>query len=737
MTNVATTLLLVVGIINAIVAVSVFMRASASNIRYTFLILTLAVSMWAWGIVLFTVANSVENAQLFVNTYYTAALAIGSALLVFGLRLNGFATRAKIAASYAPVVVLALVLFVFEPTWLIRVASLKGALSERIDIMQPSYSIYGLVFLTLFLLGVGLMYRMQRAQHGRSRKRQQVVTAGVVIAGVFGMIFNLIMPWAGNYEFITAGPIFSILFTASVTYAIVKYSLFDLRQTFIVTLGYILTGIAAAFVYTMAIWTVGAFVAMSTTNANVTGVIYIGLALVVALTINPLREFFDRVTSKLFLRERYNPEAALDSFGDAILNDVDIKSIFEKATAGIDSVMHPSFIAMALVNSADDMVINEVHCSNPKRQSVIARLSEELYIATVDTQAVATDSLARDSGVITKIANANISIVSRMELKNQLVGYLLVGEKRNGRAYGASEIHMLSTMSDELALVVVNSLRFDEIQKFNARLKYEISTATKELRRSNKKLLELDATKDEFVSMASHQLRTPLTSVKGYISMVLEGDAGEITSTQRQLLSEAYASSERMVHLIGDFLNVSRLQTGKFIVERRELDLAKMVQQEVESMTPIAATHSVALKFKKPSRFPMLYLDEGKLRQVVMNFIDNAIYYSPDTTSVTIKLSVEEGNVVFEVQDKGMGVPPEVQSHLFTKFFRAENARKQRPDGTGIGLYLAKRIIDAHDGKIIFESQLGKGSTFGFRLPIKKLSRPPVEVEMPQESSVS
>jgi signal transduction histidine kinase len=235
----------------------------------------------------------------------------------------------------------------------------------------------------------------------------------------------------------------------------------------------------------------------------------------------------------------------------------------------------------------------------------------------------------------------------------------------------------------------------------------------------------MDATKDEFVSMASHQLRTPLTSVKGYISMVLEGDAGKISDQQRQLLEEAFASSERMVHLIGDFLNVSRLQTGKFVVDRHEVDLVKIVEQEVEGIRQIAASHDIKLSYTHAPRVPTLYLDEGKIRQVVMNFIDNAVYYSSGGTSIKISLDVEDGEVVYRVIDKGMGVPDEVKSHLFTRFFRAENARKQRPDGTGIGLYLAKKIIDGHNGNVVFESVLGKGSTFGFRLPIKKLSTPP------------
>lgn len=211
--------------------------------------------------------------------------------------------------------------------------------------------------------------------------------------------------------------------------------------------------------------------------------------------------------------------------------------------------------------------------------------------------------------------------------------------------------------------------------------------------------------------------------------MVLEGDAGKITPAQKKLLEEAYASSERMVHLIGDFLNVSRIQTGKFMLERHEADLSEMIRQEVEGMKQIADSHQVKLTYRKPKVFPIMYLDDSKLRQVVMNFIDNAIYYSPDNTPVTVSASVEDGSAVVRITDKGMGVPLAAQKKLFTKFFRAENARTQRPDGTGVGLFLAKKVIDEHGGTILFESTEDKGSTFGFRLPIKKLSEPPEPVE--------
>jgi signal transduction histidine kinase len=277
---------------------------------------------------------------------------------------------------------------------------------------------------------------------------------------------------------------------------------------------------------------------------------------------------------------------------------------------------------------------------------------------------------------------------------------------------------VLQAISDELVIAIQNALSVQEVKDLNATLQQRINDATAELRRSNAQLQRLDEAKDEFISMASHQLRTPLTSIKGYISMLVEGDVGKVTNQQKHLLDEAFISSERMVRLIGDFLNVSRLQTGKFIIEKGPVDLAKVVGQEIDSLLPNATARGLKFSYKPPKNLPLLNLDDSKIRQVIMNFADNAIYYSKEKSTIKIDLKLEGRWIEFTVKDTGIGVPESEKEHLFTKFFRATNARKQRPDGTGVGLFLAKKVVDAHDGQIIFESKQGKGSTFGFRLPL-------------------
>ena len=204
--------------------------------------------------------------------------------------------------------------------------------------------------------------------------------------------------------------------------------------------------------------------------------------------------------------------------------------------------------------------------------------------------------------------------------------------------------------------------------------------------------------------------------------MVIEGDAGKISPSQKQLLDQAFMSSENMVHLINDFLNVSRIQTGKFIIDKSPVDLSKLVSEEIDSLRPNATGRKLKFVYNQPKKFPIMNLDDGKIRQVVMNYADNAIYYSHEGSTITVSLSVDSANneVLFTVKDTGIGVPINERENLFSKFYRASNARVQRPDGTGVGIYLAKKVIDAHGGKVVFESTEGKGSTFGFRLPIPK-----------------
>lgn len=303
--------------------------------------------------------------------------------------------------------------------------------------------------------------------------------------------------------------------------------------------------------------------------------------------------------------------------------------------------------------------------------------------------------------------------VIKLRAQTRLSGLMLIGLSESINDVKLEQLEQLGRVGEAAGIALDNKLLTEKYQH-----------VLKKLQQSNDKLKALDEAKDEFVSMASHQLRTPLTSIKGYISMVLEGDAGEVNPTQKQMLGQALFSSQRMVYLISDLLNVSRLKTGKFIIEPKPVYLPDLVESEMLQLQDGAQAKNITLSFLKPKKFPIMNLDDMKLRQVVMNFTDNAIYYTPNGGKITVTLKDKKDSVEFTVKDTGIGVPKEERHKLFVKFYRAENARKARPDGTGLGLFMAKKVIVAQGGTVLFDSKEGKGSTFGFAFPKHRLEIP-------------
>jgi signal transduction histidine kinase len=294
--------------------------------------------------------------------------------------------------------------------------------------------------------------------------------------------------------------------------------------------------------------------------------------------------------------------------------------------------------------------------------------------------------------------------IVQLTARGRLVGFMLAGFYAYPEQVRDQDIMLLDRLSEPVGVALDNRLLFEENRHVLA-----------QLRRSNEKLKALDVTKDEFITMASHQLRTPLTSVKGYLSMVLEGDVGTLNAQQKQLLTQSYVSSQRMVYLISDLLNLSRLNTGKFLIESTPVDLGEVVQAELDQLDETAKSREVTLLYDRPTELTRLMLDETKTHQVVMNLIDNAIYYTPSGGTIRITIHETPTAIEFRVIDNGIGVPKHEQHKLFAKFYRAQNAQAARPDGTGIGLFMAKKVIVSQGGAIIFESEEGKGSTFGFR----------------------
>lgn len=252
----------------------------------------------------------------------------------------------------------------------------------------------------------------------------------------------------------------------------------------------------------------------------------------------------------------------------------------------------------------------------------------------------------------------------------------------------------------------------------------EIAKLATELQHSNEELRKLDQLKSEFISLASHQLRSPLTIIRGYVSLALEGTLGAITAETRDGLAKVAYSADQLIKLINSLLNLTRIEAGKIRYDLVKSDFAELIGGIIEEFRPMAVKKGLSLIFENSAKelVPFMF-DPDKMREVIINMVDNAIKYS-ESGEIRVRLAYGAGKdairrVRFSVTDNGIGVMPDDQRRLFAKFVRSEDARKTDPGGSGIGLYFAKRVVEDHKGTVGVTSEgRGRGSTFFVELPV-------------------
>lgn len=709
-------------VVQGLIALFVFQKNNKNLTNVLFFLLS--ASLVTWAVINFIITDDPHSSSqlilyrllmasvvvqntfffLFVRTYPSYKLSISSKRL-----------KAYLALSFVAV------LTALSPILFTSVE--YGAEGAR-PVTGPGMLIFVLHAGISVVLGLRSLFRLHRKSHGTAKQQVKLILiASVILWGIVPITNFVISIALETLVFARISPIYTLAFSSIIAYAIVAKKLFDIKRAVARSVAYLLSLGSIGLIYGATIFLLSSIFITDNKIDSIARASYITLALMSALLYSPTKKFFDKLTNQIFYRDAYDPEAFLDELNSTIVGTIELGILLRHVTSVIQKNLKTEhcFIEVLPTPTTPSKVIGVGSIS-------LGRVESEYIIHSLEKsgkEVLITDDLRHDNNKLKNLLSSkNIGVIVRLIPSNiqstEAIAHLIIGTKKSGNVYDKQDIRTLEIISDELLIAIENALRFEEIQGFATKLQTEVNTATSKLQRTNKKLRELDETKDEFISMASHQLRTPLTSVKGYMSMVLEGDAGKITKQQRKLLNQAFVSSQRMVYLIADLLNVSRLKTGKFVIESNPTNLAEVIEGEIGQLRETAKAKKIDIKYEKPKNFPTLTLDETKIRQVIMNFVDNAIYYTPSGGKVKVELSEDKSNVYFKVTDNGLGVPKADQTHLFTKFYRASNARKARPDGTGLGLFMAKKIIDNQGGNLLFESVENRGSTFGFCFEKKK-----------------
>lgn len=688
-----------------------------------------SMSLWIIVQILFDYTTNQSQLRLF-NILLDLGLVFSVGLVVsFWFFMSQFAgvrySNSRLVTQFASVIVVTIAGIASKPVY--------GTINDgaiEFGYNSTLYSIYSLFLLIYFLDGLRYMFlrRYWGNKHSSEKKKRTRLLAGFTLGLICILFGNVAIPLIfstadgklstaiGN-SFLALGSTFLSL---SAAFSAFNLGVFNFRKflirSIVDTIAYILPAILLIIgaSYLTRNLTVEIFTSSNSLRAQILfGVIVLGVSL---LSVS-FRSVSKRVVAKIYSSREFNEQKFVEET-EKIIKTENTEEILSKFIKLCSKQLSIDRVAINIEGLADgdleDLSSYADTGGNTDKPKVMHYLRDiyQKHDNLKEAEFSGIDNVYVGKGDFEYLLSFS---------QNQIRASLLLGTKLNGRPYYIDEISAVRKELIDVLLAMQNVFRMKKLVEFNASLEDSIQKATKELRMSNAKLKSLDEAKDEFISMASHQLRTPLTSIKGYLSMVLEGDVGDITEQQKKMLSQAFVSSQRMVYLIADLLNVSRLQTGKFIIETKESYLPDVVEEELAQITETAQAKGIELVYEKPQDFTKVFLDETKIRQVIMNFADNAVYYGRSGGKIIVSLRETKNAIEFTVTDNGIGVPKADQHKLFTKFYRAGNARKARPDGTGLGLYMAQKVITASGGSVIFKSKEGVGSTFGFTIPKSKL----------------
>jgi signal transduction histidine kinase len=434
------------------------------------------------------------------------------------------------------------------------------------------------------------------------------------------------------------------------------------------------------------------------------------LALIIAYTFQPLRSLLEKTTDKIFFKERYDTEAVLNTLSKTMATSLTLGDVTARILTIITHELRLTDATFAIINDKDIYIVESQHHDKPldMTKGDIEKMADPEKLLILDEM--------EESPLKDFMRKKEISLAVPLLTKQHFMGFLLLGEKSSGEIFFDQDVNFLSILGPELSVALQNAQRFEEISRFNITLQEEVKKATGELESANEKLKKLDQVKDEFISIASHDLRSPMATVKNYIWLA-RSELGKADTKAKKDLDIALESTEHGISLVADMLDVSRIEAGRIELNPEKLDAKHEIELVVEELKKQAADKQITLNSEVKSDLSV-NADKERVHQVLTNLTVNAIKFTPANGKVTIMGFKKEKTIEITIADTGIGIKKEDLGKLFTKFGKLESGTNvPSTQGTGLGLFISKNIVELSGGKIWVESTPGKGSKFSFTLP--------------------
>lgn len=715
------------GLFNALAStflgVLVLVKNKKSRINRLFAFLCFGFAAWSYPYTMWPLVHTKEATLFWFQMLHFGAIFIPIAYFHFVLSWIGddFKKKSQIMIGYLFAIIFCC--FVFSPLF---IADMRPLFSMRWW-AKPGivYYFYLTYFFFYYIYASILLFLGYLRSDGIKRSQTKFILVGIVIAIAGGstnyfLWFDINIPPYGN--------ILACTHVILGAYAIIKYRLMDIKfvlgrvAIYAISIGMVI-GIS---------WVANTFIFnFSGPSFVVTGPIALIFGIVLFQIIF---RWLEKFASKYFFYSFYSSQRVLRELSNKITQ---VLQIDELSDLIIDTLLETMKVDRAVIllrneKTGEYKIQKNIGFDEKSEMSMLKDnfltswlekhqqpiIHGEISLLIRDTN----DKLEKEKLEVLKNNMEKMEAVLCLPLffEKRISGMIILGNKMSKDPYSDQDVNLLTNLSNHASVAIQNAKLYSEVKNFNKKLEMEVRERTKELTMAYDDLKKLDVAKSQFLSIASHQLRTPLSAIKGYVSMMLENSYGTPPKEMETPLKNIYASNERLLTLINGLLDVSRIEAGKIQLNKQELDIREIIDSIVNELSNIALNKNLLLKYKKGRKsLPKMMIDGEKIRQVLLNLIDNSIKYT-QKGKIEISAEQEGNNILVKIKDTGVGLTKEEEEKLFKSFSRVGEGPKLNTEGVGIGLYIAKMFVGLHNGECWVESEgKDKGSTFFVQLPIK------------------
>lgn len=722
-------IILIVALINLILGVYAFRQAKNNEVNRIFSYVSYSVVAWCFTMAIYRGTVDVGISIFWAKLLYLSAACIAYTFLLFTFifpdEKYNIDSRYKIFISIPFVFI---VIACLMPGWVIKDVVIRASAEKQIIFGSIYFWIY--LFYIPFYFGLAFLNLIKKyfRFNGLVKMQSRYIFIGSFFASSLGMITNLVLPTIGIFTLNWLGQILTIIFVGSIIYAILRYRLMDIR--IVIKRGAIFSGlvvvVTAAYVFFAFLLGWAFFGGAYTFKLQlITG---LTIAIGTAVGFTPLTNWLRKSMDKFLFTGTYNPQELLSDISGILSRTLDLDKVVKILQSKISRALRLSKMEVLILSGGN--IVSKKNGTQKEKEATLSLNKIINYFVGKQKEILILEELRKKRADKVKFHNSFLLVknietigfeaVAPLYVRNELVGLFLLGGKKSGDTFSVEDVKILEMIAGQAAIAMENARLYDQMKDFSQALQIEVRRQTKDLREANEKLKELDNAKTLFVSLASHQLRTPLTAILGYASMLLEGSYGEITSEQAEQLRIISISAERLIKLADEILTISQIELGRFEFRLEKVSLTELLQDLVREFGGAVKKKGLYLNYEASTKpLSLVMADALKIRQVFQNLIDNAIHYT-EKGGITIGIKQAENKIIISVKDTGVGISAENKRFLFEKFSRGQGANKLFTEGAGLGLYFAAKIVKAHQGGDIWvESEgEGKGSSFFVSLPM-------------------